>query len=395
MLADEIGLVRRNAGVTFLPDGASTQDAGGVILANVLDFGDLTPTQLGTGKDTGFAFPDPFDPTLPAFLSGFGVAAISADGTGLDASDFRFLARGLLDQVAAPIPFGGSRSELTGAIPPLERARVETIWRDLQPLQNPKRMAELGVEALETPAETLVARLEGGAILDDTGLIATRGRVPVTESRLNPTDAEAAIALYESLFGPDGERTAEVQAVLQDALDLYRTQTRARRIVGFELRRFVKNRPSTLLEAYSTLDQLDALFRYHRRLGLPEASSGDPARVARGHPARRHHPRRAVRDDSPVTLRPRLGHPRHLRTLALPLLRERTLEGRTRFLVRRAARRGAIAPGYQISTSPTESSCGTISAAGPSTTIAARSRSSRFRVTVCTVSRSTARKRSR
>lgn len=268
VIADEIGLVRRNAGVTFLPDGASTQDAGGVILANVLDFGGLTPTQLGTGKDTGFAFPDPFDPTLPAFLSGFGVAAISADGTGLDASDFRFLASGLLDQVAAPIPVGGSRSELTGAIPPLERARARSTWRDLVPLQNPERMAELGVDARETPAETLVARLEGGAILDDTRLITTSGNVPVTESRLNPADAEAAIALYESLFGSEGQRAPEVQAVLQDALDLYRTQTRARRIVGFELRRFVKNRPSTLLEAYSTLDQLDALFRYHRRLGL-------------------------------------------------------------------------------------------------------------------------------
>jgi hypothetical protein len=56
--------------------------------------------------------------------------------------------------------------------------------------------------------------------------------------------------------------------VLQDALDRYLETTRARRVIGFELRRFVKNRPSTLLDAYATLDQLDALFRYHRRLGL-------------------------------------------------------------------------------------------------------------------------------
>lgn len=268
VVANEIGLVRRNAGLTFLPDGASTQDAGAVILANTIDFGGLTPRSIGSGKATGFAFPDPFDPTLPAFLGNFGVAAISPDGTGLDASDFRFIGGGLLDQVAAPIPFGASRSELTGAIPPLERARARTTWRDLAPLQNPERMGELGVDARETSDETLVARLEGGAILDDTGLIATSGNVPVTESRLNPADAEAAITLYESLFGSEGERAPEVQAVLQDALDRYRDQTRARRIVGFELRRFVKNRPSTLLEAYATLDQLDSLFRYHRRLGL-------------------------------------------------------------------------------------------------------------------------------
>ena len=30
----------------------------------------------------------------------------------------------------------------------------------------------------------------------------------------------------------------------------------------------MKNRPSTLLDAYQTLGQLDQLFRYHRRLGL-------------------------------------------------------------------------------------------------------------------------------
>ncbi|MCR9095554.1 MAG: hypothetical protein NXI30_15135 [bacterium] len=269
VVANEIGLVRRNAGVTFLPNGASTQDGGPVIVANALDFGGVTPSAIGRGKQIGFGLPDPFDPALPAFLSRFPAAAISADGTGLDASDFRFT-RGssLLDQVAAPIPLGASRSELTGAIPPHDRARADRKRRDLPPLQNPERMAELGVDARETPVETLVARLEGGAILDDTGQYPKDGNVPVTDSRLNPTDAEAAIALYESLFGSEGERAPEVKAVLQDALDRYRAQTRSRRIVGFELRRFVKNRPSTLLEAYGTLDQLDALFRYHRRLGL-------------------------------------------------------------------------------------------------------------------------------
>ena len=48
----------------------------------------------------------------------------------------------------------------------------------------------------------------------------------------------------------------------------------------------MKNRPSTLLEAYSTLDQLDALFRYHRRLGL---SPGEF---------------RAIQDSGQVTRRP-------------------------------------------------------------------------------------------
>ena len=114
----------------------------------------------------------------------------------------------------------------------------------------------------------LLDRLRNTAFIDDLGLVATGGNVPVTESRLNSKDAEQAIALYESLFGPDGESAPAVQATLQGALDRYLQTTRARRVVGFELRRFIRNRPSTLLEAYTTLDQLDALFRYHRRLGL-------------------------------------------------------------------------------------------------------------------------------
>ncbi|MEM9174088.1 MAG: hypothetical protein AAGC67_02550 [Myxococcota bacterium] len=269
VIADAIDLVGRNAGVSLLPDGASTQDGGPAILANTLDFGGVVPQFLpGTGKRTRFGFPDAFDPTLPAFLAGFPVAAISTDGTGLDASDFQFVARGLSDQVASPFPRGPSRSELTGAVPPLERALLDPVWRDLAPIRQPARLAKLGVDARETAPRTLVARLEGGAILDDLGLAATSDNVPVTESRLDPADAEAAIDLYESLFGAEGERAPEVRATLQDALDQYRAQTRVRRVVGFELRRFVKNRPSTLLEAYGTLDELDALFRYHRRLGL-------------------------------------------------------------------------------------------------------------------------------
>ena len=40
----------------------------------------------------------------------------------------------------------------------------------------------------------------------------------------------------------------------------------------------MKNRPSSLLEAYSTLEALDSLFRYHRRLGL---SPGEYRRIQR------------------------------------------------------------------------------------------------------------------
>lgn len=276
--AGEIGLVERNAGVTLLADGSSTQSGGAAILANTIDFGGVTPVRIGRGKQTRFGVPDPFDPALPAFLADFPVAAISPDGAPLDASAFTFLGSANLDEVASPIPLGASRSELTGAIPPLEAPIRAPIWRDLAPLAKPERMSELGIDARETEPRILQARLASAAIIDDVALVATNEHVPVTEARLNPSDAEAAIALYESLFGVDGDRAGEVRAVLQEALDRYLATTRARRVVGFELRRFVKNRPSTLLEAYTTLDRLDSLFRYHRRLGL---SSGEYRAIQR------------------------------------------------------------------------------------------------------------------
>jgi len=268
VIAGEIGLVKRNSGATFLANGSSTQDSGSSILANLIDFGSVTPMAIGIGKQPIFGVPDPFDPTLPAFLSGFPVAEITAGGGALDRSAFTFVGNANLDQVASPIALGGSRSELSGAIPPLEAPIRAPVWRALAPLENPERMTELGVDARETEPAILLERLQHTAIIDDLGLVATSSNVPVTASRLNPKDSEQAIALYESLFGPDGESAPEVQATLQGALDRYLQTTRSRRVVGFELRRFIRNRPSTLLEAYTTLDQLDALFRYHRRLGL-------------------------------------------------------------------------------------------------------------------------------
>ena len=52
------------------------------------------------------------------------------------------------------------------------------------------------------------------------------------------------------------------------AVDQYKTRTGSQRVVGFELRRFVKNRPSSLYEAHQLLEDLDSLFAQHRDLGL-------------------------------------------------------------------------------------------------------------------------------
>jgi hypothetical protein len=135
-------------------------------------------------------------------------------------------------------------------------------------LQDSERLLEINIDAFDTPFSIRLARLEGSAVINDLDLPWDDTTVSVTIARLNADFADDAIAVYEELFGLEQERTDEVREILQGALDLYLATTRARRVVGFELRRFVKNRPSTLLEAYRTLELLDDLFRYHRRLGL-------------------------------------------------------------------------------------------------------------------------------
>jgi hypothetical protein len=90
----------------------------------------------------------------------------------------------------------------------------------------------------------------------------------VAEARLSTLQAGKALEIYQRVFGEYGERSDHVRQVLQRALDLYRRTSGARRVVGFELRRYVKNRPSTQFEAYGVLEDLDLLFTYHRQLGL-------------------------------------------------------------------------------------------------------------------------------
>ena len=81
-------------------------------------------------------------------------------------------------------------------------------------------------------------------------------------------DADASLAIYRDTLGRDLEHAERIRAIFQQALDDYRALTGARRVVGFEFRRYLRNRPNSQFEAYQTLDQLDALFRHHRRSGL-------------------------------------------------------------------------------------------------------------------------------
>jgi hypothetical protein len=74
--------------------------------------------------------------------------------------------------------------------------------------------------------------------------------------------------LHEILFRADGTRIPEVKTTLQAALDRYKAMSGARRVLGFEFRRYLRNRPSTEYDAYETLELLDDLFSLHRHMGL-------------------------------------------------------------------------------------------------------------------------------
>ncbi len=274
--ADSIGIVRRADGQVFDRSGAVEQDGGTSISANTITFMDnatmgVTPTAFGAGTTIRFGLPNPFDAAgVPSEIVAFPLFALMPDGSSLIPSDFEFDATtgDLANQVVFLRPTGASRSDLSGAFGPVVEPTPETQIEEAPESPHPDRLLELEIDALETPHEVRLARLEGAAIIDDLGASPEDGVVSVTTARIDAEDAEAAIALYEELFGQEGEGAPTIRAILQDALDRYLENSRARRVVGFELRRFVKNRPSTLFEAYVTLESLDSLFRYHRRLGL-------------------------------------------------------------------------------------------------------------------------------
>lgn len=273
--APEIFLLRRSSGIFTDLTGETQPDSGPSISANSIAFVDpsanpIRPRLAGRGEAPIFGVPDPFDPGLPGFLDGFSVFALQASGDPLERTDFSFRPADPALQQRIPIlpPLGASRSDLSGAFGPIETPTPIRRIPEPRRLENALRLRELDVDPRETPSSVRRARLQGAAVIDDLRL---RGRSPyvrVTEARIDAEDAEEAIALYAKVFGPEGGRTDEVRAILQEALDRYLETTRARRVIGFELRRFVKNRPSTLFDAYQTLEQLDELFRFHRRLGL-------------------------------------------------------------------------------------------------------------------------------
>ncbi len=301
--AGQIGLLRRDSGVTLDAKGQTHRDGGPAIVANTLDLGGSTPSVIGRGRTPRFGLPDPFNASNEfPFLDAFPVFSLRPGGRTLTAADFQFV--GGSDELAERVPFlmptGPSRSDLSGAFGPLRVPTPKAKLADPMRLADPDRLRALAVEARPMQHAVVLARLEGAAVIDDRGLASDGASAVVTESRLNARDAEAAIDLYGRLFGEQDERAAHVRDVLQNALDQYLEVHRGQRVVGFELRRFVKNRPSTLIEAYMTLEDLDTLFRYHRRLGL---SPGEFRRIQRGW-LEKIHPEGIALDELAETIHP-------------------------------------------------------------------------------------------
>ena len=269
--ASAIGLVRRSSGNVFNLSGDAQKDPGPSISANTIDFGPITPREIGRGRAFRFGAPNPFDTkNNPAFLRDFPLFELKPGGGPFVVEDFRFSssANSLANEIPSLRPTGASRSDLSGAFGPVVEPTREPEIPEPRELRNSDRLLELAIDVYETPLAVRLARLEGVAIIEDLGFASDDEIATVTLARLDADYADEALALYQGLFGFEGERTGEVREILQEALDLYLANTRARRVVGFELRRFVKNRPSTLLEAYRKLESLDDLFRAHRRLGL-------------------------------------------------------------------------------------------------------------------------------
>ncbi|MFL2935736.1 MAG: hypothetical protein ACJZ7Z_03315 [Myxococcota bacterium] len=169
-------------------------------------------------------------------------------------------------------PQGASRDDpstlyFNQAIPPRPTAWNPSNWIPF----NRASVEELDIDAEPMTARAYESLLIGATLIDNVGTDFTpwNGRpLPVSEARLDGEEAAQAVALMNQLFGPRGKRAERVKAILQTALNQYRRNTGAQRIVGFELRRYVKNRPSSLYEAHQMLEDLDLLFAMHRSLGL-------------------------------------------------------------------------------------------------------------------------------
>jgi filamentous hemagglutinin family protein len=279
--AEEIRIQRRQGGSVIRANGRRLEDAGVDFVAGEIDFrfdfdASSDPTgslslyrnQQGSGAAARFGINDP--EAAPGFMDEFSVLSLefnllTGDGLGFAGADLP------IDGV----PDGISRVELARSYAP-DVATLPIAVPASQRIVDPTRLASLGIALRDPLPLELQAAARGAAVYLDLASLPSEANaaVRVSESRLVAEEIEQTLATYERVFGSDGSRAALVQSALQSAVDDYKRSTGARRVVGFELRRYVYNRPSSQFHAYQELQNLGTLFRHHRRSGLTPTEYG-------------------------------------------------------------------------------------------------------------------------
>jgi hypothetical protein len=274
--AGRIGIVRRSAGQYLGLDGSLESDAGVDLVANTIHLNGAIDL-LGSGRAPAFGLLDPY--TAAANLAAFPISALNADNRAIAASDFAWA---LADAPPDLHPEGATRDDFSGVFFGKELVPTPTAWRPEPAIQlDETLLAQLEIDARADAPRAIQGRLERAGILDDVGSDLpdrSSDRVTVSVSRVLTKDTEEVVARFDRLFGGDGSRTAKVGQALQKALDGYRLTSGTRRVLGFEFRRYLRNRPSSKFDAYQALEDLDLLFSYHRNLGL---TPGEYKRIQR------------------------------------------------------------------------------------------------------------------
>jgi hypothetical protein len=279
--APEVFIRRRDGGRMLQASGAEVLDPGTLIVANDLSIETNNLVLSGEGRDPLFGLPNPLD--APDSLRGadgtlvYPVAAIKRNFEPIDGSDIRLQETDpdrpnfgrLTDTFTMIRPDGPSAADLA----PDLNSDLDRLAPDLhQPLPlvvaalDERSLDTIGIALRGTTAAERESRREGAAVYDDVRPV--RDPVRVVSTRLMADMTGEAARSYDRLFGRNGENAPRIREILQGALDHYRRETRARRVVGFEFRRYVKNRPSSEFEAHQALLELDRLFRSHRNSGL-------------------------------------------------------------------------------------------------------------------------------
>jgi hypothetical protein len=305
--ADGINFLRRGEGSLLRADGALVSDGGMDLVGNVIK---LTADRIaftGKGRNPVLVVPDPLNTEqslildLPDNTPLFPVAAFRNDFADVTPEAFDFGGT-TLDLSAS----GASRGDLTKqyAVPvPDPAVPVPPFWL----VGDPAPLPTLGIELRPLARRERHDYLDGAAIYDDSRPVP--GADPVTavvaETRLQRSELEAAAELHREVFGATGEKAQNIRQVLHAAVEDYKRSTGVRRVIGFEFRRYLRNRPSSQFGAFQALEKLDRLFGYHRRSGLAPAEYGriqsqwlvdiTPDGLTRDQLAQAIHPSRYVR----------------------------------------------------------------------------------------------------